>query len=468
MSRRIALSILTVGLLASTSAWARNPHVSGGIQYYSLAQDDKTKGNLDDYKREISKAVAQLEQGTTEDPKDLEGFVYLGLAYADVDSANLAGKAYATAIEGMKAKGDKKGLDMALQNRESAWVSRFNMGVADIRDAQGLYPSFAREPANDAEKTAKAAALKKYQDALGVLNGAIAIKPEDPRAYRSVGSVYALMGDYQKAETAFQQGLKAAPADSELAVSMRTIKVGRANDLLDAKKWDEALSIYQDAVKSDPNNADLWTGIGSAAFGKAQTLDGDARAAEFKTAADAYAKAAGIRANAPELHYNAAVGYQNGNDEADAETEFRAVLKLKPEDADALTGLSGILADQKKFPEAISMAQKAVSLDPKDKDRHRQLGAIYNKAQDNLHSKQALLAYLALDKGAPADKPTDASGAAGAKVLSSMGKPDQILLWDADGQKYETWFYWTKGQAYHFGGGSQLEKTDWSAALASK
>jgi hypothetical protein len=49
-----------------------------------------------------------------------------------------------------------------------------------------------------------------------------------------------------------------------------------------------------------------------------------------------------------------------------------------------------------------------------------------------------------------------------------MGKPEVIQVWEADGQKYETWFYFSKGQAYHFGGGSQLEKTDWSMAAAGE
>ena len=49
-----------------------------------------------------------------------------------------------------------------------------------------------------------------------------------------------------------------------------------------------------------------------------------------------------------------------------------------------------------------------------------------------------------------------------------MGKPEDVYLWESDGQKFESWFYWSKGQAYHFSNGQQIEKSDWSAALAAK
>ena len=45
-----------------------------------------------------------------------------------------------------------------------------------------------------------------------------------------------------------------------------------------------------------------------------------------------------------------------------------------------------------------------------------------------------------------------------------MGVPEQVIPWEADGQKYETWFYWAKKQAFHFQAGTQYGKSDWSTA----
>jgi Flp pilus assembly protein TadD len=276
------------------------------------------------------------------------------------------------------------------------------------------------------------------------------------------------MGDFEGAEATFRQGLAAAPNDSDLTQALRSARTNRANQLIHDKKTDEAIAYFQDLLKDDPKDGDLWAGIGDAQFTKARDAQGDAKKPAFKAAADSYAKAAALKPESSELAFNAAICYQNADDMASAETQWRAVLKTKPDDKEALTELSNVLAEQKKFPEAVTMAQKALALDPKDKNAHKQLGAIYNKSQDNLHSKQALLAFLALDKGHEVPAPTDASGAAGQKLVASAGKPDLIVDWDADNAKYETFFYWAKGQAYHFGGGAQLEKTDWSAALASK
>lgn len=467
-SRRLIFSILTAALLASAPAWARNPHCAGGIQYLTQALGDKQKGNMDDYHREISKAVQQLEACSSEDPNDLEAMGYLGWAYAEVDSAAAAGKAFEVAIKGLKAKDDKKKLDQVVNNRDSFWATAFNQAIAKITAAQQLYNPYTKPPENDAEKTARAQAKQDYDDATVALTKALSIKPGDPRTIRNLGAVAAFTGDYASAEKYFQTGLTLAPGDSELTAGMKAARVNQASALLDAKKYDEAIAYYQDLLKGDANNGDLWAGLGDAAFSQARALDGAPKIAAFKTAADAYAKAGDLRPTTPELRYNAGLCYERAGDLVNAEAQFRAELKAKPDDGDALAVLSSVLADEKKYAEAVTVAQKAIGLNPKDKERHHLLGTLYGKQQDNLHSRQSLLVYLALDKGANSDKPTDASGAAGAKLAASMGKPDQIVLWEADGQKYETWFYWAKGQAYHFGGGSQVEKTDWSAALAAK
>ena len=93
---------------------------------------------------------------------------------------------------------------------------------------------------------------------------------------------------------------------------------------------------------------------------------------------------------------------------------------------------------------------------------------MYTKAGDNDRSRQEAMVYLALDKGAKVSASGAPSGAAGQKLKATMGEAEEIYAWDADGQPYESWFYWSKGQAYHFSGGIQVAKSDWSAVLAKK
>jgi hypothetical protein len=48
-----------------------------------------------------------------------------------------------------------------------------------------------------------------------------------------------------------------------------------------------------------------------------------------------------------------------------------------------------------------------------------------------------------------------------------MGTPEEVYPWEAKGEKYETWFYWSKKQAYHFKSGMLSVKSDWSGAAGA-
>ena len=471
MKLRIVVAALAAALISSVvagAAWARNPHCAGGIQYLTQALSDKQRGNTEDYHREISKAVQQLEACSGEDPADFEAAGYLGWAYGEVDSMAAAGKAFQIAIDGLQAKGDKKKLELVQNNRESFWATAFNKGIASINTAQTLWNPFTNEASTDTDKKAKADAQRNYEEALASLNRALSLKPSDPRTLRNLGAIHAFMGDYAQAEELFKEGLKYAPNDSDIVASVKQARQGRAAQLVKEKKFDEAMHYYQDLLKDEPNNGDLWAGLGDAALEQAKTLDGDAKKAAFTTAGDAYAKAATLAGGSYELSYNSAICYQNAGNQAACEAQWRAALSIKKDDREVMLLLSSVLSEEKKTPEAIALAMKAIALDPKDKGGFRQLGYIYSKANDSRNASMAVYAYLALKDGKPADAPTSVSGADGAKIAATMGKPESILLWEAESQKYETWFYDSKGQAYHFTGGAQQGKTDWSAALAAK
>jgi len=466
---RIIMSATAMGtLLLVGAAWARNPHCAGGIQYVVQGMTDKSKGNIDDYKRQMLKATQQLESCSTEDPNDFEAIGYLGWAYAELDSMGPAGKAFATAIKGLGGKGDKKKADLVSTNRESFWVTEFNNSIAKISSGQTLYNPYTKKPENDAETKAKAEAKKAYDDALADLNKALLLKPGDARTLRSLGSVYAITGDYATAEKLFREGLVSAPGDSALTASLHSVVANRASQLIEEKKFDEAIATYTGLIKTEPSNPELYTGLGDAQFARANEVKDDARKAAFKSAGDAYAKGGTLRTDSADLPFNAALSYQNAGEAALAEAQWRESLKRRPKDGEAMSGLATTLADQKKFPEAVQVAERALAMDPKDKNRHRLVSGMYTKAGDNAKSRQAVMAYLALQNGKASANTTDIAGAAGAKVSGSMGKPEDVYLWESDGQKFESWFYWSKGQAYHFSNGQQIEKSDWSAALAAK
>jgi len=463
------------------AADARNPHCAGGIQYVVQGLSDKNKGNMDDYRREMHKAVEQLNQCSSEDPNDFEALGYLGWAYAEVgadaaiqdsaaasvDYSRRAGQAFDKSIAGLKQKDPKK-VDWASTNRESYWATAFNEGISAINDARAIWDP-ASTPQSDADKKLKADAAKKYDKAMKALTRADALKPNDAKTLRNLGTVYQFQGDYKQAEATFAKGLAAAPGDSLLQAALKAVRMGQCGPLIDQKKFDEAIACYSDLGKTDPNNPDVALGLADAYFKRAQSKEGDARKPDFKLAGDNYAKAAQSRSGDADLAFNAALSYQNAGEPKLAEPQWRAALKARPDDVDATSALGSCLADLGRYNEAIDVLWKGVSKDPKNKVLHRQLGAVYTKAGNNPKSTEELMVYLALQNGQPVADPAAAAkaaakpGSAQAQTLASAGTPDQINPWDVQGDKVETWFYWEKKQAYHFKGAAPYGKSDWSA-----
>jgi tetratricopeptide (TPR) repeat protein len=467
-----AAFVASVIALTVNLAEARNPHCAGGIQYVVQAMKDKDKGNTDDYQREIGKAVQQLEQCSTEDPADLEAIGYLGWAYAEVDSAGPAGVAFQKAIEGLRGKGDTKKADWVSNNRDSYWAGKFNDGIAKINAAQQAYPDYMKAPADDAEKTLKEEAGRNYDLAIVSLTRASLLRPGSAQTMRNLGSVYAFKGEFRTAESVFREGLKLAPSDSGLTASLKSVRVSYAAELLDQKKYEDAIGFYKELIKGDPANSDLHLGLADAYFKRATDNKGDAAKPDYKLAGESYAKAASLKPADADLPFNAALSYQNGGDWALAEAQWRACLKLRPADVDAISALGQTLSEQQKYADALKVLQAGVQQFPQNKVLHRQLGAVYTRMQNNVKSTEELMVYLALQNGKPVADPAAAAklapaGSPAAKTLATLGTPEQVVPWEVDQQKIETWFYWSKGLAYHFQNGAMYGKSDWSSTGTS-
>ncbi len=468
LARASSLAVLLVAAAAG-SAHARNPHCSGGILYVTQGMRDKDKGDRESYERQMRKAVFELEQCATADPADAEALGYLAWAYAEVDSAGPAGRAFAGAIAGLTAKGDKKKADWATGNRNSYWARAFNDGIEHIRVAQQAYPEFTKPPTDEAEITLKGEAEKHFQGALADLTRSSLFKPGDPQTIRNLGSVHAFMGEFKQAEAVFQEGLKAAPGDSSLMLSIRSVRVNYARTLLDAKKYDEAIAHFNELLKTEPDNPDHHLSIGEAYFARAQSKEGDARKADFRLAGDAYARAGELKPTDPDLPFNAALAYQNAGAWDKAEAQWRLAVKLRTDDVEALSPLGAVLAEQKKYIEAIKTLHGAVNLKPQNMNLHRQLASIYIKAGNNAKGNEELMVFLALRDGKPAADPAAAAKAArpetaAGKTLAGEGSPEQVVSWIGDKETYETWFYWAKKRAYTFKLGMLVTKSDWGAA----
>jgi tetratricopeptide (TPR) repeat protein len=465
---RAALVMLWASLWSAV-AEARNPHCAGGIQYVVQAMRDKEKGNTDDYRREMGKAVQQLEICVKEDPNDAEAIGYLGWAYAEVDSACLAGKTFGVAIKGLEAKGDKRKVEWATNNQKSYWAQAFNAGINKIQVAQQAYPDFCKKPETEADQTLKAEAEKRYQEAEASLTRASCLLPGDAQTCRNLGAVFAFRCEYQKAEAVFREGLQLAPGDSALHQSLRAARVNYANQLADEKKFDQAIQFFHELIKAEPNDPSHSLALADVYFKRAQTLEGAPREADFAAAGDAYARAAQLKTGDADLAFNAALSYQSAKQWEKAEAQWAAAVKLRPEDTDALSSWGSVLVELKRCDEAARAVHRAVLLKPQEKNLHRLLGNIYGKCGNDSRGTDELIVFLAMHNG---QKVADAAAAAkaaragsdAAKTLAAEGTPDQIIPWEADKQKFETWLYWNKKRAFTFSAGTQYRTVDWTNA----
>ena len=478
MNHRKTVAAVVALLLVAGVASARNMHCAGGIQYVVQGLKDKERGNTEDYSREMNKAVDQLVACANEDPADLEALGYLGWAYAELDSSGPAGMWFQKSIDGLSAKGDKKKLEIVLNNRESYWARAYNEGIKRIGDAQNAWPEYTKTPSDD-EKALKEEATKHYAGAIVGLTRAKLLKPTNASTVRNLATAYALMGRFDEAETVLKNGQTEAASDSavgSLAEALRTVRANKAGALLDAKKFDEAIAYYQELAQAEPGNADILMGLGSALFNRANGKQDAARRADFKLAGEAYAKAFTAKPSNTDLGFNAALAYQSAGELALAEAQWRAVLKQSPEDPEALSSLGSTLADMQKFDEAVQVLNHAVNLKPDNKTYFRQLGAVYSKAGNNAKSTEMLMVFMAINAGkenadaASAAKAAKA-GSAAANTLAAMGPPDKVFDWESDGRKLQTWMFATKKQGFTFdaaAGMTLVQKSDWSSTVAAK
>jgi tetratricopeptide (TPR) repeat protein len=399
---------------------------------------------------------------STEDTLDYEAQGYLGWAYAELDSAGPAGEWFAKAIAQASAKGDKKKLDVIQANRDHYWSIAFNDGIKNIQDAQQFLDAGSKE---DAAKT--------FQVAIVKLTHARQLRAGHPQTIRNLATAYALANDYDGAERVLRTGIVEAGADTAahiLTDALKTVRQNKAGALVDAKKYDEAIAYYLELTKQEPESSDLWMGLGNSYYNRAGTKADAAKKADFKLAADAYAKAYQLKTSDSNLAFNAALSYQNAGELLLAEGQWRAVLKTTPNDADALSSLGSVLADEKKYDEAQAALQRAVEIKPEEKVFFRQLAAIYSKQGNSVKTTEMMFVYLPMANGtvqpdaAAAAKAGAKAGTAAANTLASVGAPDKVFNWtDNTAGALQTWMYSAKKVAFTFNSaGALVQKSDWN------
>lgn len=474
--RIVATAVLAAGLLAGLGrmAEARNANCSGGILYVSQALQARANKDLPEADKLMHRAVDRLSQCAAEDPEDYEAAGYLGWAYAEIDSFRPAGVFFAKSIEGLAKKGDKKKLETTSDNRKSFFVRELNAGIGSIREAQGIF-DMSKTPANDAEKVQFAEARKKADEAVGHFDKALLIVPAGDSlatgALKNMAFAYMMSGRDSLAETTYLRAQQASPNDPDIKAAVTAIRNDRAMHMLEkGGDPDKAIAVLEQLVKEDPNNPSRHGGLGDALFERAQKSKDEAKAkADYKAAGAEYAKASSLAPKEASLAFNAGIAYSNAKEWALAEPMWKNAAQLAPDNVQALGNYAVTLIQLKKYDDAAKAVQPALEKSAKDAEFHRLLAIAYATAGNTGKATEERFVFKALSPagkemkdGAAVAKAAPAATGAG-KTFASMGAPDQVYEWEAESQKVQSWFYWSKKSAYHFSGNTLAVESNWSA-----
>jgi tetratricopeptide (TPR) repeat protein len=78
-----------------------------------------------------------------------------------------------------------------------------------------------------------------------------------------------------------------------------------------------------------------------------------------------------------DCYQESGIAYYNKGDFANADVNFKQVLKMNPNDANAVNNLGAIYLNGKNYPQAIEMFKKAIALNPQYYNAYSNLGRAY-------------------------------------------------------------------------------------------
>ncbi len=117
---------------------------------------------------------------------------------------------------------------------------------------------------------------------------------------------------------------EAAPANADVAINL-----GGAYIL--QRKWNRAAKVLRRAVAANPRDAMLWTNLGAAELGALETSGPK----QQQAAIDAYHKALAVNPAAPNVHYHLGLIYASRGETLRAGAFFQRAVEVNPGDRDA-------------------------------------------------------------------------------------------------------------------------------------
>jgi TonB family protein len=190
--------------------------------------------------------------------------------------------------------------------------------------------------------------VNQFAEAIEALKEGIKLTSSRIDAYCHLGDAYAMIGRYDEALDAYKQGLEHYPGDSifQNRISTLYLKLGRG---------EEAEKFLRDETKKSPQAPGAYFDLAKLLYDKQNIEEANGL---IKNAVGLYPQNVDIRIAAARIY--AAYGRK-----AESEAEYRAALRLAPNNALVLNNLGyDLLERNEKLTEALQLIQKAVELEP--------------------------------------------------------------------------------------------------------
>ena len=217
---------------------------------------------------------------------------------------------------------------------------------------------------------------KNSDSALALFRQAGTIYHGSPRVFYGIATMLNEKGQTDSAAYYFGQAAAAgANATDTIDVQIRNRSAfNQAALLLNAKKYDQAATAFEQYLKWVPNDIEAKRGLAGAYRGAGKTEQAAALDKELIAAGGAPGAAGPAGAPGSQDLMAAGVNFYNGKKYADAATAFEKVIATEPYNRDALSNLSNTYLAMKNGPKLAETAAKLVAIEPLSENALKLLG----------------------------------------------------------------------------------------------
>ncbi len=184
--------------------------------------------------------------------------------------------------------------------------------------------------------------------------------PSDSWGLFYLGLAYHYQGKYSEALESYHEALRINPEDAEVWYNLGLAYFNQG-------KHSEALESYREALRINPELVEAWYNLGLAYFNQGKHSE----------ALESYREALRINPELVEAWNNLGLAYSNQGKYSEALESYREALRINPELVEAWGGLGNAYHYQGKYSEALESYREALRINPEYAEVWYNLGLAY-------------------------------------------------------------------------------------------